>query len=438
MLRTSALLSTMVGAIAMTAVAVDRAPAGSTVTDFSAQQNQNKQNQNRNVNRGGGGGNVNRGGGGGGGGNVNRGGGGGGNANRNFNRGGGGGGGNANVNRAGGGGGGNANRNVNRGGGGGGGTANRNVNRGGGGGGGGGGTANVTRGGGGGGGGGNAIVNVNRGGGGGGNVNRNVNRGGGGGGGGNANVNVNRGGGGGGNANINRQNGTLQRTSMPIQRQGGSNLRVGPGKVTTTTRFVHTGPTVVVAGNRVVPVWRGNQRRIWWHGGWRTFVPLTALAVVTVGGAYLYADSYLAVSRPYCDGVTPDGCTLNWRRVDFAEGDSDWQCVRYCPRAGALPPPKAVALVAPPPLPPQGSCEITIYPEPNFGGTGVTTSEEQPQLSASGWQNQIASIQVKSGLWDLFSDEEFTGETLRLEPGTYADLGPEWTRRSGSLMCVQP
>jgi hypothetical protein len=225
---------------------------------------------------------------------------------------------------------------------------------------------------------------------------------------------------------------------MPIQRQGGSNLRTGPGRVVTTNRFVHKGPTVVVAGNRVVPVWRGDRRRVWRGGGWRTFVPLTALAVVAVGGTYLYADSYLAASRPYCDGVTPDGCTLNWRRVDFAEGDSDWQCVRYCPRPGAMPPPKTVALVAPPPLPQQGSCEITIYPEPNFGGTGVTTSEEQPQLSASGWQNQIASIEVKSGLWDLFSDEEFTGETFRLEPGSYPDLGPEWTRKSGSLMCVQP
>jgi hypothetical protein len=209
--------------------------------------------------------------------------------------------------------------------------------------------------------------------------------------------------------------------------------------VVTTKTFVHRGPTVVVAGNRVVPVWRGGPRRIWRGNGWRTFVPLTALAVVAVGGSYLYADSYVAAARPYCEGVTPDGCRLNWRQVDFNDGDSDWQCVRYCPRPGALPPPKAVALVEPPPPPQQqGTCEITIYPEPNLGGTGVTTSEEQPQLSASGWQNQIASIDVKSGLWDLFSDEEFTGETLRLEPGPYPDLGPEWTRKSGSLMCVQP
>ena len=191
-------------------------------------------------------------------------------------------------------------------------------------------------------------------------------------------------------------------------------------------------------GNHVAPVWRGGPRRIWWRGGWRTFVPLTALGVVALGGAYYYADAYLSVARPYCTGVTPDGCRLNWQNTEFEGGGSEWQCVQYCARPGQAPPPRTVALVAPPPLPQGGACEISIFSEPNFAGTNATASDEQPNLDEIGWQNQIASVQVQSGTWDFFSDQQFTGETMRLAPGEYADLGPQWAKHSGSLMCVQP
>ena len=85
-----------------------------------------------------------------------------------------------------------------------------------------------------------------------------------------------------------------------------------------------------------------------------------------------------------------------------------------------------------------GTCQLAIYSEPNFGGTNATATDEQPNLSANGWQNQIASVQVKAGTWDFFSDQQFTGETMRLAPGSYADLGPQWTRHAGSFMCVKP
>ena len=65
-------------------------------------------------------------------------------------------------------------------------------------------------------------------------------------------------------------------------------------------------------------------------------------------------------------------------------------------------------------------------------------SDEQPRLNENGWQNQIASVKVAAGTWDFFSDPEFTGETMRLKPGDYPNLGPEWTKKAGSFMCVQP
>ena len=86
----------------------------------------------------------------------------------------------------------------------------------------------------------------------------------------------------------------------------------------------------------------------------------------------------------------------------------------------------------------RAACELAIFSEPNFGGTNATADDEQPNCGETGWQNQIASVQVESGTWDFFSDPEFTGETMRLPPGDYADLGPQWTKHAGSFMCVQP
>ena len=84
------------------------------------------------------------------------------------------------------------------------------------------------------------------------------------------------------------------------------------------------------------------------------------------------------------------------------------------------------------------ACELSIFSEPNFAGTNATANTEQPRLGEIGWQNQIASVRVASGTWDFFSDPEFTGETMRLQPGEYGDLGPQWSKQAGSFMCVQP
>jgi hypothetical protein len=212
-------------------------------------------------------------------------------------------------------------------------------------------------------------------------------------------------------------------------------LKLGPGVVSPALK-PFKGPFVQLGNNKVAPIWK-SQYKIWWGGKWKVFVPFTAIGVVLIGGAYYYPDAYVGFARPYCTGLTPDGCQLNWQMVNFEDGGSDWQCVQFCPRPNAMPPPQAVALTPPPPMP-QGSCEVTIFSDQNFAGTGVTTGEEQPQLSQSGWQNQIASIQVKSGVWDFFTDENFTGNTMRLQPGPYQDLGPDWTKKIGSFMCIQP
>jgi hypothetical protein len=96
-----------------------------------------------------------------------------------------------------------------------------------------------------------------------------------------------------------------------------------------------------------------------------------------------------------------------------------------------LPPP-------PPPAPANGSCEMTIYADPNFAGAAAPTSENQAELGQAGWLNEISSVQVQTGTWEFYADENFGGVSMRLDPGTYPNLPPDWTKRIGSFQCVQP
>jgi hypothetical protein len=199
-------------------------------------------------------------------------------------------------------------------------------------------------------------------------------------------------------------------------------------------------PTVKV-GNKVGPIFKTGPKRIWVGGRWKIFVALATIPVVRWGGGYYWPDAYVNVARPYCTGATADGCQVNWQPVNFEDGGRAFQCVQFCPRPGAPPPAQAVALTPPPAAPAApaaGACELTIYSEANFTGQDATTGEEQPTLSQTGWGGQIVSVQVKSGVWDFFAEENFTGNNMRLQPGAYQDLGPEWAKKINSFNCVMP
>ncbi len=202
---------------------------------------------------------------------------------------------------------------------------------------------------------------------------------------------------------------------------------------------LQTAPTfpAVHLNDRFWPIHRGS-RFMWVRGQRRLFVPVGLLGVVLIGGSYWYPDAYVSMAGPACTGFTADGCQLQWRMVDFEDGGGEPQCVQYCPQAG--PPPEQTATLPPPPPPPSenGTCQTTIYSEPNFAGNSAPTGDNQPTLSESGWRNEISSIVVSAGVWEFFSDENFAGESMLLPPGAYATLPAEWTRRIGSFMCVQP
>jgi hypothetical protein len=121
-------------------------------------------------------------------------------------------------------------------------------------------------------------------------------------------------------------------------------LRLGPGRpgIPNNLRLA-PGPgglplsrpnfPVVTVNNRFFPIARG-QRFVWFGGYRRTFVPLGILGVVLIGGSYWYPDGYVSLAQPFCGGLTPDGCQLTWRMVDFEDGGGAPQCVQYCPQVG--------------------------------------------------------------------------------------------------------
>jgi Beta/Gamma crystallin len=231
--------------------------------------------------------------------------------------------------------------------------------------------------------------------------------------------------------------------------RGGNTLTAGPGKPAFSPALMKPGPggvqqmrsafPAVSMHNRFWPILKG-PKFIWVGGYRRFFVPVGLLGVALIGGSYWYPDGYVSIAGPACTGFTPDGCQLQWRMVDFEDGGGEPQCVQYCPQAG--PPPVAMAearaLPPPPPLVPNGACQLTIFADPNFAGLSAPTGDNQAALSQTGWRNEISSIQVQSGTWDFFSGEDFSGESMRLQAGPYPTLAPEWNKRIGSFMCVQP
>lgn len=104
------------------------------------------------------------------------------------------------------------------------------------------------------------------------------------------------------------------------------------GKVTTarirSAPARGAGRTVIRGQN--YSVWRSGYR-VRHGGGWRTFVALSALGAIAIGAATYYPYAYLSAPRDYCDGLTEDGCQLQWQDVQTVEGDVVEQCVTYCP-----------------------------------------------------------------------------------------------------------
>ena len=253
------------------------------------------------------------------------------------------------------------------------------------------------------------------------------------------------------NPNLQKVNPNLGQQKFPVLGGAGGGggagaLKPGPGKPVVSPVGLKPGPggpqqlkpafPAININNKFWPIFKG-PKFIWIGGFKKFFVPVGVLGVVFIGGSYWDPDGYVSIAGPSCGGFTPDGCQLRWRMVDFADGGGESQCVQYCPHVGA-PPARIATLPPPPPLASNGACQVTIFADNNFAGASAPTGDNQPALSQTGWRNEISSIQVQAGTWDFFTDENFGGEQIRLPAGPYPLLAPEWNKKIGSFMCVQP
>ena len=114
----------------------------------------------------------------------------------------------------------------------------------------------------------------------------------------------------------------IQQSKITQQRKVGQPKKLGHAKIRYANR-------VTVAGKNY-SIWRRGHR-VHRHGQWRTFVGLSALSAVMFGSAYYYPYAYIDVPAPYCEGLTEDGCELQWEAVPTIEGPTEFVCVAYCP-----------------------------------------------------------------------------------------------------------
>jgi len=90
------------------------------------------------------------------------------------------------------------------------------------------------------------------------------------------------------------------------------------------------GASRTTIGGRNYSIWR-DSRRVRRGANFRTFVGLSTLGALMFGSAYYYPYAYIDAPAPYCEGLTEDGCQLQWRLVPTLEGPMEYQCVAYCP-----------------------------------------------------------------------------------------------------------
>jgi hypothetical protein len=189
--------------------------------------------------------------------------------------------------------------------------------------------------------------------------------------------------------------------------------------------------------------WRGRQFGFWrgsrsfWYGGiLRRLVAIGSIGAIYYGTEEYYPYGYVAMARPYCSGVDDNGCVLQWRDVPTEDGSVIPQCVQAC-RQGVTPTVVSAAQAQPPaPTGNDAGCEVKGFSEPELQGSSFTTTDSYPTMDE--WKQQVGSLQVVSGTWDFYSDDNYGGEAIRLAPGTYRTLGDNWTNAISSFMCASP
>lgn len=75
------------------------------------------------------------------------------------------------------------------------------------------------------------------------------------------------------------------------------------------------------------------------------------------------------------------------------------------------------------------AAEMTLYLQPNFTGRQVTLRGHTADLANIGFQDQVSSLVVHSGRWELCTQPDFKGDCATLGPGEYRTLDPRLNHR---------
>jgi hypothetical protein len=69
-----------------------------------------------------------------------------------------------------------------------------------------------------------------------------------------------------------------------------------------------------------------------------------------------------------------------------------------------------------------GAAEMRVFKQPNFSGDGLVIHGNAANLADANFQDQISSIEVRSGSWQLCTQPNFRGDCVVIGRGDYPSL----------------
>ena len=82
------------------------------------------------------------------------------------------------------------------------------------------------------------------------------------------------------------------------------------------------------------------------------------------------------------------------------------------------------------------AAEMTLFLQPQFQGRQTTLRGESTNLASIGFTDQVSSLVVHSGRWQVCTQPNFQGECTTLGPGEYASLDPRLNHRIESARVI--
>ena len=77
--------------------------------------------------------------------------------------------------------------------------------------------------------------------------------------------------------------------------------------------------------------------------------------------------------------------------------------------------------------------EVSLFEGAGFGGRQVTFRSAAASVNNIGFNDRTSSMVVRSGRWEVCSDDNFKGDCAVFEPGQYANIDGRFNKRVSSL-----